>query len=223
MCLRAGVNDAKAHELYGTGFVVDNGSYIITALHVVKKHKSIKISLPNNKGWEIVVLVDSDNNIDVALLKSKIRRPPIALENWADVMPGSDVFVIGYPEPLLLGFAPKITAGMFNGERELNGVSNVFQMSAQIQNGSSGSPVINCKGNVVGMFKFRADSDLWHQKRQEAPQNINLALKSSLLRQFLVHSLGVTESLPHFQRQCVRADRIFEPYLASVVVVNNDH
>ena len=36
LCLRAGVNDAKAHELYGTGFVVDNGLYIITALHVVK-------------------------------------------------------------------------------------------------------------------------------------------------------------------------------------------
>ncbi|KUR76598.1 serine protease [Novosphingobium sp. Fuku2-ISO-50] len=177
--------EAWAGEVFGTGFVVGDGHYILTALHVVADGGPIRVNAPDHRGWDAAELVASSQRLDVALLKTTTVRPALQLGKWGDVPPGLDVYVMGYPQPRQLGFAPKITAGLFNGDRDVVGSFELFQISAEIQRGNSGSPVLSPDGLVIGLVRARVDEKESLSKIGESFQNVNFALNSDLIAKFL--------------------------------------
>ncbi len=128
----------------GTGFVIGDGTLVVTAYHVVEGERWVRVSL---SGVSVTGVYASNEALDVAILKlSKAvsKRLSLGQKNPA---PGTKVFVIGSP----LGFlSHSITEGIVSGIRG-KGQASLLQITAAISPGSSGSPVLTSDGKVVGV------------------------------------------------------------------------
>lgn len=132
----------------GTGFVVGNADLVVTAWHVVKSSgHTIRV---DRTGSSAVRLVGYDAEADVALLRlSRPLKTKLALRKGAAPEPGAKVYAVGNP----LGFLEStITEGIVSGKRRVGSVA-WLQITAQVSHGSSGGPVLDGQGRVVGMVK----------------------------------------------------------------------
>ncbi|MDD5367285.1 MAG: serine protease, partial [Gallionellaceae bacterium] len=109
----------------------------------------------------------------------------LAVAEWSDVPIGLEVYAIGYPRPKLMGLSKKITQGIVNGDRHESGDEGFFQFSAEIQKGNSGGPVVAPDGSVIGVVQRKLDALKLAERSRDLPQNVNYALKSSVLLRFL--------------------------------------
>lgn len=177
---------------WGTGFVVSEG-YVLTALHVVKGRTSVLVGPVghNSAGqprWALAQVLHTDAVLDLALLKARIELPPLALYPGTQVPLGLEVSVIGYPQPRIQGMSKKITQGIINGYRNENSnntESGFMQISAEVSQGNSGGPVLGPDGTVVGMVQRKLNTPKIAERTQDLLVNVNYALRSSLLIQFL--------------------------------------
>ena len=134
----------------GTGFVIDAEGYILTNEHVVGGQTSVTVVL--HDGARIVALVVSaDAGRDIALLKVDTNRNLVPLAFAARVREGESVIALGFP--LDLGESMSVTRGIVSAIRTFNGVKHV-QTDAAINPGNSGGPLLNDRGEVVGMNTF---------------------------------------------------------------------
>jgi len=94
---------------------------------------------------------------------------------------GEKVFTIGYPHPTLMGAEPKLTDGIINS---LTGVGNdprTFQISVPVQAGNSGGPLLNMKGEVVGIVTAKLSAAEVFKWTGDLSQNVNYAVKAPYL------------------------------------------
>jgi S1-C subfamily serine protease len=98
---------------------------------------------------------------------------------------GDTVFALGFPNVRLQGFEPKLTKGEINGLAGAQDDPRHFQISAAIQPGNSGGPLVNLSGNVVGIVTARLSDAAGLLTSGALPQNVNYALKSSYAQVFL--------------------------------------
>lgn len=165
----------------GTAWVTEKG-YLVTASHVVNGGAKIDV-YTDGKIVGAAKVVANDPETDVAILKFTPNDPmtmnALALaEHGASL--GKSVFTLGYPEPELLGQQVKMTAGEISSTSGPQDNARLLQMSAPIQPGNSGGPVIEWDGSVVGV----ADSSI--EKFEDAnAQNVNYAVKASYVRAML--------------------------------------
>ena len=165
----------------GTGFFITADGYFITCFHVVVN--SGKISLQNLKGEKFearAVAVDKSN--DLALLKAEPRAgerfKPLPLAASADVRRGAAIVTMGFPNISQQGIEPKVTDGIINSFSGANNDQRVFQISAPVQTGNSGGPLITMDGNVVGVVASKLDAAAMARQTGDIPQNVNYAIKS---------------------------------------------
>jgi len=136
---------------------------------------------------------------DVAILKvDSVTQMPTLPVSADPVRIGSEVMVMGYPEPVTsnaflakeTGIEPTLTTGVVSAiKRSINGWP-VIQMDAIITHGSSGSPVCNNKGEVIGLATFGS----LEQKTGSLAAGFNFAIPASVLKEFL-DSAGVTPEM----------------------------
>jgi len=160
---------------YGTGIVVTKSGYIVTSYHVVASCANIYVVKKRKKVRAKRVYFDAKK--DLAILKSSRKMKDIASFTRRDsVRQGAEVVVLGYPLATALGTDAKITNGIVNS---LSGLRNKhdMQISAPVQPGNSGGPVLNLAGNVVGIVKSRLSTAIG--------QNVNFAVKASVLKKYL--------------------------------------
>ena len=139
----------------GTGFIVDKNGYIITNEHVVEKADRIKVRLAGDQTDYRGHVVGFDKETDVAVLKIESAHPlvPVDIGNSDSVQVGDWVIAIGSP----FGLQATVTAGIVSAERtsrDLPGGSpfqNFLQTDAAINPGNSGGPLLNTRGEVIGM------------------------------------------------------------------------
>lgn len=169
----------------GTGFFISDDGYLLTANHVIQKREKILIKLRSNV-IQAATLIKADPVSDLALLKTNGPSTPLGIANWSDIPVGLEVYVIGYPLPATANMGIRITEGLINGPVGV-GVRrlDLFQLSAQVQKGNSGGPVLSPDGLVVGMVQGKLDALQVAEKTHDLPQNVNFALKSSVLMRFL--------------------------------------
>jgi serine protease Do len=140
---------------HGSGFLVSSDGYIMTAQHVVGADKYVKIRWSD--GLEGVgEVIRSDNRRDAALIKTDPRgRHPLALRREMP-QPGDTMFAIG--APLDEKYQSTVTRGVASANRIMNGFSFI-QSDVTISPGNSGGPLLNEKGEVVGLcdLTFRPD------------------------------------------------------------------
>ena len=103
----------------------------------------------------------------------------MAFEKPGAVEIGDDVFTLGFPISDLLGKEVKYTDGSISSLSGLKGDATFFQISVPIQPGNSGGPLVNEKGNVVGIVTATAAVEAFYQATGSMPQNVNWAVKGA--------------------------------------------
>jgi S1-C subfamily serine protease len=144
----------------GSGFVFDKAGYIITNYHVIQGAGSIKVTFSNNKSIN-AKLIGSDPSTDIAVLR--VQTPasaltPLPLGNSDAVQVGDQVVAIGNP----FGLSRTVTAGIVSAlQRQITApadaagnqyaIDHVIQTDAAINHGNSGGPLLNARGEVIGV------------------------------------------------------------------------
>jgi 2-alkenal reductase len=138
----------------GTGVIISDQGYIVTNNHVVEGQQSLEVIFANGDKSD-AQLVGADNIADLAVLKVNRTLPAVAtLGNSDDLKPGETVIAIG---SALGNFANTVTVGVISGlnrtlqtDQNVN-MENMIQTDAAINHGNSGGPLINLRGEVVGI------------------------------------------------------------------------
>ena len=149
--------ERQTQRSLGSGFIVDKAGYILTNRHVVEGADKIQVTLvnqrPGDRGYD-AKLVGRDARTDIALLKIEPKEPLTALSlgdsDRIDV--GEWVMAIGNP----FGYGNSVTVGVVSYKgRQLNltrGTNiDMIQTDAAINPGNSGGPLLNTRGEVVGI------------------------------------------------------------------------
>ena len=136
----------------GSGFFINKDGHFITNYHVVKGAYSIVVQLKDKIELKVAYVLAENEEKD--LIKLAVDIPGGLLEPgmWLDIDPESPdiadkIIVIGTP----MGLGRTVSDGIISAIREIPDRGLVFQMTAPISRGSSGSPVIDMHGNVVGV------------------------------------------------------------------------
>jgi serine protease Do len=146
-----GPGGAQPRGGLGSGFIITSDGYILTNAHVVAEFDDVTVRLADAKREFKAKVIGLDKRTDVALLKVEAKDLPAAkLGNSHDVQAGQWVAAIGSP----FGFANTITAGIVSAtERALPDETFVpfIQTDVAVNPGNSGGPLINLKGEVIGI------------------------------------------------------------------------
>jgi len=145
------------------------------------------------------------------LLKADGKFFGLPITGSRTVRLGGTVATIGFPNPLLQGFAPKLAKGEIAA---LSGAADNlrhFQISVPVQPGNSGGALVDERGNVVGVVSAKLDASLALAASGALPENVNYAVKSSYLLSFLESVPAVSPKL----KRAVMADRKFEDVVKS--------
>ena len=169
----------RAMQGFGTGFLVSGEGDFLTNNHVVQGCTGVSIDgLP-------ATIVATDEAFDLALLRvapAPAAEPAQFAEKPARL--NSDVTVIGYPLPDLLG-GLNVTRGSVTSLKGIAGDGVRMQISAPVQPGNSGGPVVNASGQVVGVVVSKLDAQLVADATGDIPQNINFAIRAEIATLFL--------------------------------------
>lgn len=147
--------------IVGSGFLVSADGKIVTNLHVVREMRSGGVQLASGEVYDKLTILAFDDRKDLAIVKIPgFDLPAIELGNSNDVKPGEPVLAIGNPQ----GLQGTITAGVVSAVRDdpFSGGYKVIQTDAASNPGNSGGPLINSKGQVIGVVtsKLRASEGL---------------------------------------------------------------
>jgi hypothetical protein len=156
----------------GSGFLVDPTGIILTNEHVVRDARSARVKLSSGDVYDRVAILAIDNRRDIAVLKiSGFDLPVLPLGNSDSVRIGASVVLIGSP----LGLENTVSTGVVSGRRQEPEGFQLLQVTAPASNGSSGGPVLNTNGDVVGMASSQVG----------VGQNLNFAVPINYARGML--------------------------------------
>ncbi len=139
----------------GSGFIIDRQGHVLTNNHVTDGAEDIKVALTDGRVFR-AVLVGADRFSDLAVLKIAGKNlPALALGNSARLAVGESVVAIG--SPLWIEGGPTVTTGVVSAlgrsmeQPGLPTLHNLIQTDAAINPGNSGGPLLNLRGEVVGI------------------------------------------------------------------------
>jgi serine protease Do len=158
----------------GTGFIVDKSGIVATNLHVVEGEAQIKVRTFDGSQYAVLSIAGMDRGHDLALLRIQPKKPlpTLSLGDSSQVSAGDQIIAIGNP----LGvFDYSVSAGLISQVRPLSEELTILQISAPISPGSSGGPLFNQFGEVIGVTTAIITQG----------QNINLAVPANYLRPML--------------------------------------
>lgn len=135
----------------GSGFIIDNDGYIVTNNHVIANADEIKVKLNSGKEYDAKI-IGRDPSTDIALIKIKADSSysVVKLGDSDALKVGEWVVAIGSP----FGLEHTVTAGIVSAKGRVIGsgpYDDFIQTDASINPGNSGGPLINMKGNVIGI------------------------------------------------------------------------
>ena len=147
-----GVVTIKTDVSQGTGFIITGDGYVVTNYHVMQGARSARITTYDNLQHS-VILIGVDVNMDIALLKIKGSFNELNFGNSNEVRLGEKVLAIGNP----LGLSFTVTEGIISakGREGINGLPYYFQTDVSLNPGNSGGPLIDTKGDVIGINNFK--------------------------------------------------------------------
>lgn len=166
----------------GSAFAVDD-RHVLTNHHVIEDAEEVEVIGGRGRGRGRVLFSDPVN--DLALVETDLRfatsarfraDPPVRL--------GEDVVLIGYPLRDLLGHGPQVTAGNVSGLCGLGNSATQLQYTAPTSSGSSGGPILDSGGLVVGVVRAGLAHDVL-RSTGSASENVNFGVKADVARLFL--------------------------------------
>ena len=135
-------------------------------------------------GGGIASVQSRDPRSDLALL-SVARTASFAALGARRLRQGDAITVVGYPLHGLLATAAQVTIGNVSALAGIKNDSRFIQISAPVQPGNSGGPVVDSSGNVVGVVVSKLNAVKFAQQTGDIPQNVNFAVSPLALQGFL--------------------------------------
>jgi S1-C subfamily serine protease len=174
----------------GTGFFVSGEGHIVTNAHVVEGCRDVRAS----RGGELTKIA-VDTASDLALYLAKEKPSVFAhLRSGRGARVGEAVVAIGFPMSGLLSSDPIVTTGSISALSGVNNDRRMIQISAPIQPGNSGGPLLGENGSVVGVVVAKLNALKIVQSTGDIPQNVNFAVSLGTVQSFL-NAYGVSYSL----------------------------
>ncbi|WP_439850556.1 trypsin-like peptidase domain-containing protein [Pseudomonas syringae] len=158
----------------GTAFVV-GPAHVLTCAHVIEDMTVFHINSLEGRYKAEPVVIDRRNDIALLRVQGAPLLSPVTFRDGQGCEPGDNVAVLGYPLASISGGGLQVTQGGISGLFGLHNDASLFQFTAPIQPGSSGSPLFDNGGAVIGMVTSTVPDG----------QNMNFAVKSALLLSFL--------------------------------------
>jgi S1-C subfamily serine protease len=167
----------------GTGFFITDDGYLVTNNHVVKN--AAQIYLVTGAGRVPATVMKTDAQHDLALLKAEGSFTPLPVISSGTVSLGATVATVGYPNVRLQGQSAKLAKGEIAALSGAHDDPRYFQISVPLQPGNSGGALVDAHGNVVGIVSAKLDANAALLTSGALPENVNYAVKSSYLLNFL--------------------------------------
>jgi S1-C subfamily serine protease len=178
----------KTGNQTGTGFVVSTSGHLVTNAHVIEGCVGdIQGSLTGEAPVTLRV-VSSDETNDLALLQAPGTFKEVAIIKDKAVRSGDSVVAIGYPYHGLLTSDFTVTTGIVSSLSGILNDTRFLQISAAVQPGNSGGPLLASSGEVVGVVAAKLNALKFVKATGNIPENINFAIKTGALRDFLDNS-----------------------------------
>jgi S1-C subfamily serine protease len=169
----------------GSGIVITQDGLILTNEHVVRQCDAFEV-VPDAARIIKATLRASDAGKDLALLKVEESFASAAsVRQDATPKLGEPVAVIGFPLVQVLSAQPNVSFGNINSTVGIKGNPAQMQIDVPIQRGSSGGPVFDASGNVIGIVVSKLDALKLAKRTGDLPQNINFAIRGDVVRSFL--------------------------------------
>lgn len=175
----------------GSGFIVDDGR-ALTNHHVIDGCRRVMVRTATNQTLPATVLA-SDARRDLALLSfAPGAGPPLRFREAPAVARGEQVVTYGFPLSGVLSSGPTLTSGDISALAGLRDNPLHFQISAPVQPGNSGGPLLDQRGHVVGVVVSKLNAmRIAQMTGGDIPQNVNFAIKGAEAVAFL-REHGVT-------------------------------
>jgi S1-C subfamily serine protease len=168
--------NSKPVSQSGTGFVISNAGHIVTNQHVVQGCVGDILGNLSGEAPVKLRLVSGDETNDLALLQAPSPFKDVATIRDKAIRPGDSVVAIGYPYHGLLTSDFTVTTGIVSSLSGILNDTRYLQISAAVQPGNSGGPLLDTGGELVGIVSAKLDA-------------LNFAIKTGMLRDFLDNSV----------------------------------
>jgi len=177
------VESAPAKTLAGSAFFISSDGVAVTNAHVVNGCHTVLDRATKRTGE--VLAVDAANDMALVKFAPQEDRPVGVLRQGSPPKLGEEVVVFGFPLTGLLSPEGVVTTGSVSAAHGPGGDSRFFQISAPLQSGNSGGPVLDRSGNVIGVAVAKLNALKLAAVTGELSQNVNFAIKGDYLRSFL--------------------------------------
>ena len=180
----AGSNaSAMTKQGTGTAFIVSKLGQAITNNHVIDGCKEVRVD--GRDGVARVSTSDVVNDLALLQVPGVVNAAAAINSDPAKLRQGDDIVVFGFPLNAVLSSGGNLTPGIVSAVTGLGNNSNQIQITAPIQPGSSGSPVLNRKGEVVAVVSMKLSDSKMAKATGSVGQNVNFAVSGQTLKSFL--------------------------------------
>lgn len=175
----------------GTGFVISHDGEILTNAHVIRGCGAIEVG-----GVGVATVLAVDERRDLALLDTGATfEATIPIRSGGQLELGEPVTVLGFPYRGIVSTSLTITQGIVSAIVGLDDDPSRFQLTAAVQPGNSGGPVIDEAGRLIGVVAARIDDGYIAHATGSLPQNVNFGIRVELVNSFLIeHGIVVEHS-----------------------------
>ncbi|MDE2283081.1 MAG: trypsin-like peptidase domain-containing protein [Hyphomicrobiales bacterium] len=174
-----------AETISGSGVVVSSRGDILTNAHVVEGCLRITVKFASGNS-EIGALVARDERNDLAVVRLTWSPDAVAVfREGAPLRAGDAIVALGYPLSGVLATTANLSVGNVSALAGLGDDSRYLQISAPIQPGNSGGPLLDASGHLVGIVTAKLNAVRVARFTGDIPQNVNFALKEEVARTFL--------------------------------------
>lgn len=174
----------------GTGFFVAPDK-VVTNNHVIEKCTQVNVGTASDGVLSATILhTDKQNDLAVLSLKPSTHKD-VATFRQAGTRVGDQVAVFGFPLAGTLSASGSLTSGNVSSLAGMGEDILLYQISAPIQPGNSGGPLLDTAGNVIGVTSMKLNEIATAKQIGTIPQNVNFAIKASVVTSFLeAHSIA---------------------------------
>ena len=178
-------NQSARQVSTGSGFIVAPDR-VMTNEHVVHACNRVLLRTPDGRWLAATPPARVDAGLDLAVLVVPgLPGPVLPFRAGPAVRRGEGVVAYGFPLAGLLSSDPKLTRGEVNGLAGLQDNRNQIQISAAVQPGNSGGPLLDMQGHVVGIVVSKLNAQRVAERTGDIAQNVNFAVRGEAALRFL--------------------------------------
>jgi S1-C subfamily serine protease len=170
---------------FGTAFFITNQGHALTNNHVIEGCRTIAGIRDGRPLPAHVVRRDERNDLALIRVQVPAAVPFAKFRAAPGIRAGEGVVVAGFPLPSVLQNGMNVTLGNVSALAGMGGNTALMQVTAPVQPGNSGGPLLDMSGNVVGVIVSKLNAMRIAQATGDIPQNINFAVQGAVARLFL--------------------------------------